>query len=64
MPGQTEWILIAAVSHSRYKQCHVTLVYRCTACPRAFVKKEAIYEHRLQDHDSNLTSVGRNNKGN
>ena len=49
---------------SHLYQCHVTLVYRCTACPRAFVKKEAIYEHRLQEHDSNLTNVGRNNKGN
>jgi hypothetical protein len=34
-------------------RAHVKLFYRCTACPRAFAKKEAIYEHRTQAHDSN-----------
>ena len=34
-------------------QKHVTLVYRCTSCPRAFAKKEAIYEHRVEVHDGN-----------
>jgi hypothetical protein len=38
-------------------QKHVTLVYRCTACPRAFIKKEAIYEHRIQSHDGNSSSI-------
>ena len=32
-------------------QAHVKLFYRCTACPRAFAAKEAIYEHRAQAHD-------------
>ena len=49
---------------SHLYQSHVTLVYRCTACPRAFVKKESIYEHRIQEHDINSTNVGGNNKGN
>ena len=32
-------------------EAHVRLFYRCTSCPRAFAKKEAIYEHRSQSHD-------------
>ena len=41
-------------------QKHVTLVYRCTACPRAFIKKEAIYEHRIQAHDGNSSANDEN----
>ena len=48
---------------SHLYQSHVTLVYRCTSCPRAFLKKEAIYEHRLKEHDGDLTNIKVQKKG-
>ena len=52
----------SVISHL-YKN-HVTLIYRCTACPRAFVKKEAIYEHRMKEHDGALNNTEERKKGN
>ena len=49
---------------SHLYQNHVTLIYRCTACPRAFVKKEAIYDHRMKKHDGELTNTEERKKGN
>ena len=37
------------ISHMHQK--HVKLIYRCTRCPRAFVKKDAIYDHQARDHE-------------
>ena len=48
---------------SHLYQNHVTLVYRCTSCPRAFLKKEAIYEHRVKEHDGDLTNIKVQKKG-
>ena len=38
------------ISHMYQK--HVKLIYRCTRCPRAFVKKDAIYDHQARDHEA------------
>ena len=35
-------------------QKHVKLIYRCTRCPRAFVKKDAIFDHQARDHDTRM----------
>ena len=48
---------------SHLYQNHVTLIYRCTACPRAFVKKDAIYEHRLREHNDSSGNAGENIDG-
>ena len=43
------------ISHMHQK--HVKLIYRCTRCPRAFVKKDAIYDHQARDHDARMECV-------
>ena len=43
------------ISHMHQK--HVKLIYRCTRCPRAFVKKDAIFYHQARDHDARLEFV-------
>ena len=43
------------ISHMYQK--HVKLIYRCTRCPRAFVKKDAIFDHQARDHDAKLEFV-------
>ena len=48
---------------SHLYQNHVTLIYRCTACPRAFVKKDAIYEHRIREHNDSSGNTGENIDG-
>ena len=48
---------------SHLYQNHITLVYRCTSCPRAFLKKEAIYDHRVKEHDGDLTHIEEKKKG-
>ena len=48
---------------SHLYQNHVTLIYRCTACPKAFVKKGAIYEHRVREHNDSSGNSGENNNG-
>ena len=40
------------ISHMYQK--HVKLIYRCNRCPRAFVKKDAIYDHQARDHDTRM----------
>ena len=42
---------------SHVYQKHVKLIYRCTRCPRAFVKKDAIFDHQARDHDARLEFV-------
>ena len=51
----------SAISH--LYQNHVTLIYRCTACPRAFVKKDAIYEHRMREHKDSPENTEENING-
>ena len=48
---------------SHLYQNHVTLIYRCTACPRAFVKKDAIYEHQNREHNDSSGNNGENING-
>ena len=48
---------------SHLYQNHVTLIYRCTACPRAFVRKDAIYEHRIREHNDSSENTGENING-
>ena len=43
------------ISHMYQK--HVKLIYRCTRCPRAFVKKDAIFDHQARNHDARLELV-------
>ena len=45
------------ISHMYQK--HVKLIYRCTKCPRAFVKKDAIYDHQARDHDARMECVAK-----
>ena len=43
------------ISHMYQK--HIKLIYRCTRCPRAFVKKDAMYDHQARDHDTRMECV-------